>query len=157
MNVFDVDLVCSWSISRDCPCHKIGLLYNQIFYGNQISLQLDCNLLQLDFLLQFGFFFYNYQIFHVSQFFFLMYVFQTFLISLGWAPRMNPSVPFVPFPFGHKSVLFLNFFFLSCGHISFSLILPNKYGICNFTSDLFFSKYSSKNNNNNEHKQEETN
>ena len=25
---------------------------------------------------------------------------------IGWAPRMNPSVPFVPFPFGHKSVLF---------------------------------------------------
>ena len=87
--------------------------------------------------------------------FFLMYVFQIFS-SLGWVPRMNPSVPFVPFPFGHKSVLFW-IFFLSCGHISFSLILPNKYGICNFTSDLFFSKHSSKNNNNNEHKQEETN
>ena len=37
------------------------------------------------------------------------------LTSLGWAPRMNKkSVPFVTFPYGHKSVP------LSCRHISFS-------------------------------------
>ena len=57
-SVFYVDLVCSWSILRDCSCHYIRLLYNQIFYCNKLSLQLDCNLLQLHFLLQFDFFFY---------------------------------------------------------------------------------------------------
>ena len=88
--------------------------------------------------------------------FFLMYVFQIFLFPLGGLPawiqvsRLCLSLLDIN-PFCFET------FFLSCGHISFSSILPNKYGICNFTSDLFFSKHSSKNNNNNEHKQEETN
>ena len=70
---------------------------------------------------------------------------------------MNPSVSFVTFPFGHKSVPFLNFFFYHVGIFHLVESCPIKYGICNFTSDLYFSKHFSKNNNNNEHKQEETN
>ena len=89
--------------------------------------------------------------------FFLMYVFQIFLFPLGGHPAWIQVSRWYLSLLDINPFCFETFFFLSCGHISFSLILPNKYGIWNFTSDLFFSKHSSKNSNNNEHKQEETN
>ena len=88
--------------------------------------------------------------------FFLMYVFQIFLFPLGGHPTS------IQVSRSCLSLLDINpfcfeTFFYPVGIFPLVWSCPIKYGICNFTSDLFFSKHFSKNNNNNEHKQEETN
>ena len=106
---------------------------HMVCYGIFWSGQLDFSTIKLQVITIRFFFYYNFissfttNRFFMSISFFLMYAgISNFFISLGWAPRMNPSVQFAPFPFGHKSQSPVFKLFLPCRHISFSLILPKK-------------------------------
>ena len=104
---------------------------HMVCYGIFWSGQLDFSTIKLQ-VITIRFFYYNLissittNKFFMSISFFLMYVFQ-FFFSLGWAPRMNPSVPFAPFPFGHKSQssVFKFFFIMQAYFIQFDLAPKN--------------------------------